>query len=293
MIDKRVSNSKKIGRASDKARNLWFMIYPHLDKEGRIAFDDLDDLKVEIIPYFKWTIRKIAETLNELADIKLIKLYPNNHKIAIQYKKFEDFQIGLRKDREAESEVVPYGVTPESSGDFRILPPKFKLKEVKGRKEGIEEVVSIIFNFEIGKFESIKEKDIKRWEQTYPACDIKQELLYMADWLISNPSKKKSNYARFISNWLRKQQDQGGTKRGIKSSSPQVGQSTKKTTPEQEEYYKARQKKEAEVQARYKKEISDIRKAGDKEAWDILQEKIADELREWSINYRESKGGQE
>ena len=71
------------------------------------------------------------------------------------------------------------------------------------------------------------------------------------------------------------------------------GQSTKKTTPEQDEYYKARRKKEAEIQAKYKKEISDIRKSGDKKAWDILQEKIAEELREWSMNYRESTGGQE
>ena len=29
------------------------------------------------------------------------------------------------------------------------------------------------------------------------------------------------------------------------------------------------------------------------EAWDILQDKMAEEAREWSINYRESKGGQE
>jgi len=282
MIDKRVSNSKKIGRASDKARNLWFMIYPHLDKEGRIAFDDLDDLKVEIIPYFKWTIRKIAETLNELADIKLIKLYPNNHKIAIQYKKFEDFQIGLRKDREAESEVVPYGVTPESSGDFRILPPKFKLKEVKGRKEGIEEVVSITFNFETGKFENIKEKDFERWEKTYPACDIKQELLYMADWLISNPAKKKSNYARFISNWLRKQQDQGGTKRGIRPSNPQVGQSTKKMTPEQEKYYAAREKKLTELNAEYESKLDKAREDGDKEEGDRLIQEKDDKMAEWS-----------
>jgi len=74
----------------------------------------------------------------------------------------------------------------------------------------------------------------------------------------------------------------------------QVGQSTKKTTPEQDEYYKARQKKEAEIRAKHKRDISDIRKAGDTKAWDILQEKIAEELREWSMNYRkEKKGGQE
>ena len=73
----------------------------------------------------------------------------------------------------------------------------------------------------------------------------------------------------------------------------QVGRSTKKTTPEQDKYYKARQEKEKEIKAKYKKEISDIRKTGDKEAWDILQDKMAEEAREWSINYRESKGGQE
>jgi len=72
----------------------------------------------------------------------------------------------------------------------------------------------------------------------------------------------------------------------------QVGQSTKKTTLEQDKYYKARQEKEKEIRAKYKKEMSEIRKAGDKEAWDILQEKIAGELREWSMNYKESKGGQ-
>ena len=68
----------------------------------------------------------------------------------------------------------------------------------------------------------------------------------------------------------------------------QIGRSTKKITPEQDEYYKARQKKEAEIRAKYKRDISDIRKAKDKKAWDILQEKIAEEVREWSMNYRES-----
>jgi len=73
----------------------------------------------------------------------------------------------------------------------------------------------------------------------------------------------------------------------------QVGRSTKKTTLEQDEYYKARQEKEKEIRAKYKKEMSEIRKAKDKKAWDILQDKMAEEAREWSINYRESKGGQE
>ena len=79
-----------MGGISDKAKILYFMIYPHLDQKGRAAFDDLDDLKVEIMPYFKnWTLKNIGESLNELADIKLIILYPCNGKIAMQFNRFE------------------------------------------------------------------------------------------------------------------------------------------------------------------------------------------------------------
>ena len=122
MIDKRVGNSKKLGKTSDKAARLYFMIYPHLDSEGRIAFDDLDDLKIEIIPYLKgWGIKKIGVALNELADIELIILYPNKQKIAMQFEKFEDFQT-IRKDREAPSKIKPPRGTLEYSGVYRISP---------------------------------------------------------------------------------------------------------------------------------------------------------------------------
>lgn len=136
MVDKRVSMSKKLGQISDKAKVLWFMILPHLDREGRIAFDDLEDLKDEIVPKFKnWQLKTISAAINELADIKLIKLYPNGENIAISYTKFEDFQTGLRKDREAPSKVkCPTSV---SSGVFRIS-PALRLNKVKvneGRNE--------------------------------------------------------------------------------------------------------------------------------------------------------------
>ena len=72
MIDKRVSMSKKLGKVPDRAKILWFMIYPHLDREGRIKFDDLEDLKDEVIPKFKnWSLRKVGQGLNELYPVYL------------------------------------------------------------------------------------------------------------------------------------------------------------------------------------------------------------------------------
>lgn len=219
MIDKRVSMSKKLGKVSDKARTLWFMIYPHLDREGRIAFEDLEDLKDEILPKFKdWELQKIGDALNELADINLIQLYPNGDDIAIQYNRFEDFQSGLRKEREAESKVSSPGVTQDNSGVFRISPAlrlsiiKIKIKE--GRKEGstISPEPKITFCFKTDSWLHILPKDIQRWKETYPACDIDYELKKMADWLIANPTKKKKNYKSFISRWLTSTQDKGGSK---------------------------------------------------------------------------------
>lgn len=214
MIDKRISMSKKLGRVSDKARTLYFMIYPHLDRDGRIAFDDLDDLKVEIIPYFKdWNTKKIADSLNELAGIRLIILYPDDKKIAMEFIRFEDFQ-DLRYDREAKSKVSNPPRTPESSGGYRITPALSLSLSI--RKEGRKEE-KIYYDFESSKWKNITEKDMALWAEAYPACEIKHELLAMADWLKSNPEKKKSNYRAFISRWLKKQQDQGGSSKGNKS----------------------------------------------------------------------------
>jgi DNA-binding MarR family transcriptional regulator len=45
----------------------------------------------------------------------------------------------------------------------------------------------------------------------YPACDIGRQFLAMEQWLKANPERaKKSNWRRFVTNWLAKQQDRGG-----------------------------------------------------------------------------------
>lgn len=63
------------------------------------------------------------------------------------------------------------------------------------------------------KWEGIGEGDIASWKDAYPACDIDLELKRMLVWLKANPKKAvKSNYRRFITNWLSRTQDKGGTK---------------------------------------------------------------------------------
>jgi len=216
MIDKRISMSKKLGNISDRSKVVYFMLYPHLDREGRISFDDLEDLKVEIIPYFKnWNLQKIRITLNELANIELITLYPDKKKIAIEFIRFKDFQLGMRKDREAPSKVK----NPPNSGVYRIYPAlrlKLSIRNEGKKKEETTKKKEITFSSEKRKFLNITIEDKAGWLDAYPACDIDQELRKMREWLLSNPAKKKKNYRRFITNWLSRSQEKGGTKLSYK-----------------------------------------------------------------------------
>lgn len=57
------------------------------------------------------------------------------------------------------------------------------------------------------------------WDEfarAYPACDIRRQMLAMEQWLKANPAKaRKSNWRKFVTNWLAKEQDRGGDLRGL------------------------------------------------------------------------------
>ena len=86
----------------------------------------------------------------------------------------------------------------------------------------------ISFNFDLRAWENISNEDMAIWEKAYPAVDITQELSKMADWLISNPEKKKKNYRRFITNWLSRTQERGGSRGGKQVRASRVGEHKEK-----------------------------------------------------------------
>lgn len=69
-------------------------------------------------------------------------------------------------------------------------------------------------NLETFAWEGISEEDINRWSEAYPACSIDTELRQAAEWIRANPKKAKLNWPRFITNWLMRSQDRGGTRNG-------------------------------------------------------------------------------
>ncbi len=58
------------------------------------------------------------------------------------------------------------------------------------------------FDMETGIFSGISDAQLAIWTKAHPTVDIENEMVKAAAWLIANPSKNKSNYASFLTNWF-------------------------------------------------------------------------------------------
>jgi len=76
---------------------------------------------------------------------------------------------------------------------------------------------AISFNAESNCFENIDDAQKKLWREAYPSVNLEIELSKAIVWLKANPTKKKSNYNKFLSGWFSRCQDSGGTKVGIQT----------------------------------------------------------------------------
>lgn len=215
MINQRLCRSRKYANLKlDRSRVLYVLMYTQTDCEGRL-YADPDELKIDCCPYIKkYTVRKIAEAIIELADSGLISLYEIDGEPYIEFVDFNENQVGLRKEREAPSKI-PDKVRSKSG----VTPLKYKVLSLILSKE-VSKEEKIYYCFNSREWKNVIEKDKTQWEEAYPACNVDLELKKMGVWLDANPNKKKSNYKQFINNWLSKTQDKGGTKAGAKLGGP-------------------------------------------------------------------------
>ena len=204
MINKRLCRSQKFAELpSDKARLLYVLLYTHADREGRVNANP-DEVKLDCVPYLRWSVPTVAQALYDLGQSGLVKLYHVGHRHYIEFVDFEENQKGLRYDREAPSNIPSPDEVRSDSGFSPAI--SIKRKEKKENK-----TTGVVFSYEHREWRGITDEDIRGWEGAAPAVDVKLELNKMREWLLANPNKSKKNYRAFIVNWLSKEQQRGGT----------------------------------------------------------------------------------
>ncbi len=71
----------------------------------------------------------------------------------------------------------------------------------------------ITLQLNTGEEYPVLQSDVDKWAELYPAVDVMQCLRNMKGWCESNPNKRKTarGIKKFITTWLQKEQDRGGT----------------------------------------------------------------------------------
>ena len=77
---------------------------------------------------------------------------------------------------------------------------------------------SVRFEYENRSLTGLIDQDYIDWSDAFPAVDIRREIKSACQWLIDNPTKRKKQVRRFLTNWLRRCQERGGER--IQSNKP-------------------------------------------------------------------------
>lgn len=98
------------------------------------------------------------------------------------------------KDKEKDKDNKVFCTEPQSAS----VPPVVELPLNDGSQYGVTE------------------EQVKEWASLYPAVDVMQQLRNMKGWLLANPKKRKTKAGvlRFVTAWLSREQDKGGTLNG-------------------------------------------------------------------------------
>jgi uncharacterized protein YdaU (DUF1376 family) len=96
--------------------------------------------------------------------------------------------------------------TPKTTASSVVLPSEVPPTE------------RIAFDISAGKFSGFTPQDLGKLKEAFPACDVVGEIMRAAVWLQANPGKRKRNNYRFVTNWLTRQQERGGSLPSAKGS---------------------------------------------------------------------------
>lgn len=113
---------------------------------------------------------------------------------------------------------APDGAGPSGDGAAEASAAELELGSGQKKKKGgaaLEGIQPLAWSPDTG-WQGFTQDLWDEFALAYPACDIRRQMLAMEQWLKANPAKaRKSNWRKFVTNWLAKEQDRGGDLRGM------------------------------------------------------------------------------
>jgi hypothetical protein len=220
--------SESLSRVSRDARLLFVGLFSACDDSGRTraASRFLASL---LFPYDEDVPKRIDGWLAELEKEGCIRRYIVDGNSYLEVPKWLSHQ---KIDKPGKSKIPAFADSSRVVGeDSRIVVVGSGIRD-QGKDQGSKEEErapgDLIAVPELGWSEAdgwsgITQPMRNRWSDAFPACNIDRQLAQMDAWLRANPKEaKKKNWARFATNWLKREQDKGGDVRADRRVSAPV-----------------------------------------------------------------------
>lgn len=225
ILKESICRSEEIDSLSWLEEVLFYRLIVNCDDYGR--FDARTKIiKGQCFPLKDVTEKDIDKALAKLSEVGLIVVYEAQGRPVLQLKTWEQHQ----NIRAKKSKYPPFDETciqmysdVSKSGDSIADETKKGSSQKQPQPTVPEEppVISLLLN--TGEEYGIVQSDIVEWQELYPAVDVMQELRNMKGWCKENAAKRKTarGIRRFITSWLAREQNRGGTVGYKKTPSPQ------------------------------------------------------------------------
>lgn len=229
ILKESICRSEEIDSLSWLEEVLFYRLIVSCDDYGR--YDARTKIiKGQCFPLKDITEKDIDKALNKLSAVGLVRVYEAQGRPTLQLVTWEQHQR-IRNKKSKYPEYTPdcellmsfdsKCCQTEASDNKCVRNPIQSESKSESNTDVCSEqvssepqeepVITLILN--TGSEYGIFQKDITAWAELYPAVDIMQNLRNMKGWLIANKTKRKTErgIVRFITSWLQKEQDRGGT----------------------------------------------------------------------------------
>lgn len=227
LLKESICSSEEIDSLSWFEEVLFYRLIVKCDDYGR--YDGrIKIIKNSCFPLKDITEKDVEKALYKLSAVGLVRAYESQGRPYLQLVTWEQHQnIRAKKSKyPAFDETCIQMYASENDCSSNPIQSESKSKSESYSDDCSEQISSeppiqkeppqpplITLQLNTGAEYEIYQEDVVEWSDLYPAVDVMQCLRNMKGWLLSNPAKRKTSKGikRFITTWLQKEQDRGGT----------------------------------------------------------------------------------
>ncbi len=150
------------------------------------------------------SIQSIRTCLARLSDTKEISQKSTNKYRVITIANYDTYQ---KKESQANRQL-----TDNQQTTNRQLTANNNVNNVNNVNNEKPTTLLVRFDYENRILTGLTDQDYEAWTEAFPAVNIRQEVKSAEQWLGDNPTKRKKQVRRFLTNWLRRAQERGGSR---------------------------------------------------------------------------------